>query len=336
MPAYNSDKYIRRSIESVLSQVYKNIELIIVNDGSIDDTKSIILSYQKIDERIKYFEIENSGSAVARNVGLDNCTGEYIGFVDSDDYVDQNMFNVLIKKAEEYSCDIVSASYEWIFPNKNRLEKTYFPEGYYDKKRLVSTLYPNIFSSVSLKDIVPKTMWTKIFKRSLIEEKQIRFVPELKMSQDLIFSVKCMLNAQSFYYLPDEKLYKYMSNKDSRTNTYLKDSWKVMKSNYNQLKIMSNQYPEYNLESQLPYALLRNAMTALANEGRSGKDTSIGQKINSIKDIVNDNELIEAIGKINDTEFSKTRQLLTKLIINKKTIILYVSSKIYNQNLFNK
>jgi|SRR5699024_8511258 len=126
MPAYNSEKHIKSTIKSILNQTHATFELIIINDGSRDGTEKIVKEYQKQDERIKYYSIENSGSAVARNVGLKHVTGDYIGFVDSDDLIDQYMYEVLLNHATDNNVDIVGASYEKIEGTQVIPEKTYF------------------------------------------------------------------------------------------------------------------------------------------------------------------------------------------------------------------
>lgn len=330
MPVYNSEKYIKKSINSVLNQTFKDIELIIINDGSKDDSELIIKDIAKNDHRINYYEIANSGSAVARNVGLEHAKGEFIAFVDSDDYIDVDMFNILFNKTKELDVDIVSCSYERIFSDTIKKEVTFLNEGYYDKNMLQEKLYPNIFSAKSLHDEMPKTMWTKIYRRKLIEENDIRFIPELKMSQDVIFTTKCLLYCNSFYYLPNEKLYKYMHNEASRTNTYLKNAWKILKNNYVQLVNMSEQFSQYPLKKQLPYALVRNSMTAITNEGKSDENISKEERIQSIKRVVLDVELQEALLNITTENISFIRKVLVILMKKRKVNTIYYLAKLYN------
>lgn len=107
IPVYNVEKYIRKCLDSVLNQTYKNIEIIIINDGSTDNTYSICIEYEKSDSRIKLFTQENSGQGAARNLGLQHAQGTYIGFVDGDDYIDPDMYETMIKQAENLSAELV-------------------------------------------------------------------------------------------------------------------------------------------------------------------------------------------------------------------------------------
>ncbi len=101
IPVYNSEKVIARCLESVLNQDYKNIEIIIINDGSKDRSQEIIEQYSKIDGRIKIIKTENQGVSSARNLGIQNASGKYVCFLDADDYVDKDMYNELVKQIKE-------------------------------------------------------------------------------------------------------------------------------------------------------------------------------------------------------------------------------------------
>ena len=112
VPAYNSEGTILRCINSILNQTYQDIQLIVVDDGSEDGTRTIVEEFQKQDSRIELISIRNSGVSHARNVGIDNARGEYITFVDSDDYIDEVMYESLMKKLNEYNADIAHCSYK--------------------------------------------------------------------------------------------------------------------------------------------------------------------------------------------------------------------------------
>ena len=120
MPAYNMEKYIGDSIESVLNQNYINFELIIINDGSSDGTKEIIAKYQHMDERIIYIEQENHGVSVARNVGMSCAKGKYISFLDADDLWEPIFLSTLIKVAEQTGKDWICGEMDIIDTNGNK------------------------------------------------------------------------------------------------------------------------------------------------------------------------------------------------------------------------
>lgn len=106
VPIWNAHDYLHRCIDSILGQTYKNLELILVDDGSSDDSLSICQSYAKQDERVRVFHKENGGQASARNLALDVCTGDYIGFVDNDDWILPSMYERLVALIEKYGAEV--------------------------------------------------------------------------------------------------------------------------------------------------------------------------------------------------------------------------------------
>lgn len=118
IPVYNVEKYLRECIDSVIAQTYKNLEIILVDDGSIDKSGEICDEYSKKDSRIRVIHKKNGGLSDARNVALDIAKGEYIGFIDSDDYIEKDMFETLYKLAEKYHAEISSISFYKILENK--------------------------------------------------------------------------------------------------------------------------------------------------------------------------------------------------------------------------
>ena len=117
VPIYKVEKYLNRCIDSILNQTYKNIEVILVDDGSPDRCGAICDNYSKIDKRIKVIHKKNEGLAEARNAGIKIATGEYISFVDSDDFINKNMYKVLYENAIKYDADISMCQFKYIYPD---------------------------------------------------------------------------------------------------------------------------------------------------------------------------------------------------------------------------
>lgn len=329
MPAYNTESHIEKSIQSVLIQTFKNFELLVVNDGSTDNTGSKVKMLCDKDNRIKYFEIPNSGVSGARNFGLSKITGDYILFIDSDDYIEENMLEVLINSAINTNSEIVSVNYEKILPKKTYSENSALRKGYFSKKNLKELIYPQIISTKTLDNSIPKSLTTKLFKKSLISENNILFPVNLPIGEDTIFTVKSFLYAESFYYLPDEKLYKYLFNKNSVTNKYLNDSWSVLKRYYKEMEKISTEFAQYSLEAQLPYFMIEIAKGAIANVGLNEIEKRNHLR-KEIQHIINDRDLENIIKTIDTSQLSSSRKLLVKLIRNKWTLPILLFTKTYN------
>lgn len=127
VPVYNVEPYLRKCLDSIIGQTYRDLEILVIDDGSTDQSGKICDEYAERDERIKVFHTENRGLSAARNLGLDEATGEWIGFVDSDDWIESDMYEVLLKKAEETGADVVECGWfkEWanITEEKRRYEQ---------------------------------------------------------------------------------------------------------------------------------------------------------------------------------------------------------------------
>ena len=111
VPVYNVEKYLSKCIDSIINQTYKNIEIILIDDGSTDSSGAICDKYALVDSRIHVLHIENSGVSNARNVGLNHATGDYIGFVDSDDYIEPNMYELLLEELIADDVDVVQCNH---------------------------------------------------------------------------------------------------------------------------------------------------------------------------------------------------------------------------------
>lgn len=327
VPVYNGEKYIEKCINSILNQTYTNLELIIINDGSNDNTEKKIKSFN--DQRINYFYIDNSGVSVARNFGIEQATGEYIAFVDSDDYLDLDMYKILVKISKDSSSDLVSCSYEKKHSNKIVPEKTYLSQGYYNKKDIVNKIYPSLFEDRSLKPLIPLNIVTKLFKTKIIKDNNILFEPGLRYGEDLLFTQIYFLNIKSFYYLPDCYFYKYFNNKKSVTKSYDKHMWKNQKKGIHKRIELIKKIEEYDFYSQIPYKYVKSSMSALVNIGRN-KDLNFNQTSEEIEKLLSDRELKYSINIIDTKEFSKIRKLFTYLIKNNQRLTIYSILKLYS------
>ena len=225
IPAYNVEDYIGYCLDSLVCQTLSDLEIIIINDGSVDNTKDVIEAYRaKYPDMIKAFHVENSGAAAARNIGLDAASGEYIGFVDSDDYVREDTFELLYNAAKEKNAEIVSCGYcrEGVhftrkMPFGNRNIKA---EDVFDK---------NIFSEPLLFDEVPY-LWNKIFKADIIQKNNIRFHKDLRIYEDLVFTYEAFLFANKISRVEDYLYYYVVSRDTSLTYRFSEKRFDIVKA----------------------------------------------------------------------------------------------------------
>lgn len=206
VPVYNSEKYLERCVESVIGQTYTCWELILINDGSTDDSKKICEHYEKIDNRISLINQKNMGVSSARNSGIKHITGEYAFFLDSDDFIERKLLEKAITVAQR-GCDLV------IFGAKHC----------YESGKILSINIPNELKYINGREQIIKNLdvyrgvlWNKIVKSSLIKENDLYFDINLKASEDMYMLVQLLNYGSEFEYI-DEELYNYAVRENSIT-----------------------------------------------------------------------------------------------------------------------
>lgn len=203
VPVYNTEKYLARCIDSILAQTHKDLQIILVDDGSTDKSGEICDSYAKADNRIIAIHQENSGVSKARNAGIDVANGDYIAFVDSDDTIRPDMYESLLGIAKKTGADIVTS--DFIF-NGNNVKNSLDENSLYDEKRIKEEVLPQFTYSNSIGVFEFKN---KIFKSELIKFNNIVFYEGFSYQEDLMFMINIYAHTKSLYYLP-EAFYEYV------------------------------------------------------------------------------------------------------------------------------
>lgn len=184
VPAYNSEKYIRKCIESIVNQTYKNIEILIVDNNSSDRTGEIVKAYSEKNDNIHYFFCEERGAAAARNYGIDRCTGEYICFVDADDYVEETYCEVLLDTIIKRRADICVCGIKRIKENGDLLKKCFVDDflskSMADFEETILLMYENLLLNSPV---------NKLYKKSIIS---IKFNNKFQIGEDLLFNLELM------------------------------------------------------------------------------------------------------------------------------------------------
>ena len=272
IPVHNTYKYISDCLNSILCQTYLKWEMILIDDGSTDGSGKICDIYAEQDSRIKVIHQTNSGVVAARNVGIENANGQYVVFVDSDDYLELDMFETLIKKAMESKADIVSSGYRKGYIAKNgTLEKGEavfgsFPEGKYGKNQkeyLLANLmcYKN-YSSYGISPI----LCGKLFRIELLKQNMRNVSQEITIAEDACLTYMCCMDAENIYVL-HEAFYCYIMRENSCIHTADKRCFSIITDCYDCLlqKIVQMQEHKNVLLQQLEKFIAREAVFALKN-----------------------------------------------------------------------
>lgn len=195
IPAYNCEKYIARCIDSILDQTYNNIEIILINDGSTDYTDEICEIYAKKDSRIIYIKQDNHGVAYTRKKGIQQATGKYIGFVDADDYIDEDMYEQMCRKMNETGVELVTSGYYL------QGEKTFdaFPVGEYRTKKERERVYGEMIIYSDGRRGISTTLWNKLFLTRKLQTVLCKTSDNLFIGEDAEILYKYLLNCKSIY-----------------------------------------------------------------------------------------------------------------------------------------
>ncbi len=238
VPIYNVEKYLEKCINSLLSQTLEDIQIILVNDGSKDNSGNIAREYEKNNKnRIIYVEKENGGLSDARNYGLKYATGDFIAFLDSDDYIEKNAYEKMYNKAIEENADYVECDFIWEFPNKIRVDKQY---PYKNKKEMLS--------------FVRVVAWNKLIKSQLITDNNLEFPKGLRY-EDVEFTYKLIPFVNKFAYV-DKPFIHYVQREGSIANVQNERTAEIFTVLDNVIEFYkkNNIYEEYRDELEYNYA----------------------------------------------------------------------------------
>ncbi|MBR6722254.1 Stealth CR1 domain-containing protein [bacterium] len=223
VPVYNVEKYLQKCLDSLVNQTLKDIEIICINDGSTDNSLEILQEYAKKDKRIQIISKKNEGQGVARNIGIEHAQGEYLGFVDPDDWVELEMYEQMYNQAKNLNSEIVICDYK---KHQEGTNKNWTPITFEYAKSATQTIKldvpcnKNIEKNLLMESLFvsPCYSWNKLVKRNLILENDIRF-SNIKCYEDVIFILKSFIYSNNFSYV-NKSFYHYRIRKNSTVRTY--------------------------------------------------------------------------------------------------------------------
>ncbi len=207
IPVYNSQNYIERCLKSIIEQTYKNFEVIIIDDGSTDNSSNICNKYCKKDLRFKYFYKKNGGVSSARNYGLKVSKGIFISFIDSDDYLEKDFLKILINNINlDSKIDMSICGYRRVYENK---VKDMFCRKFWGKNDVCTSICCVLDSS-----IFASCVWNKLFKSSIIKKNKLKFDSKYLIGEDLKFCIDYLCYCSNTFYT-EKVLYNYLINSSS-------------------------------------------------------------------------------------------------------------------------
>lgn len=264
VPVYNVEKYLDKCVESIVNQTYKELEIILVDDGSTDNCPAMCDNWAKKDNRIKVIHKENGGVSSARNIGLDNVTGEYIGFVDSDDYLEPNMYELLIENLTVTNSDISVCSTFLVNENNDIKADNIFESQVLNQEEAVKFLSYKMNNS----------LWNKLFKKEAFEG--CKFEEGHTFGEDHLILLQVLKNVNRVSFISDS-LYYYVQRSNSTTGSkfskrsfdqvYMKDAlYNYVKENYSYVSEYYRKLSFTARENMCRKIILSNAEREFAKE----------------------------------------------------------------------
>lgn len=322
IPVYNAARHLEKCLNSVLNQTYDNIEVVIVNDGSTDNSKEICELFAEKNKQIKLINQENSGPSVARNSGIKSSTGKYIQFVDSDDTIEKDMTQKYVDSIND-EVELVICGYRSILietGNKKIAEKIPKHCGIIHINDFL-----NIFG-VYYENWLINSLWNKFYTADVIKKNNIGFDPDIRLGEDLLFTLKYIIRCKRINVIPDV-LYNYIAlESGSLTRSYRKNLFINQKMLFQKVKEFLKENNSYNELNQMINKKMYFDSIIVCFENTINQKNSLNyiKKINEIKNIIDDETIIGIIYNKTDDELTIQHKFIRLLLVMKSSFGIYV------------
>lgn len=258
VPVYNVEKYLDRCVKSILGQTYKNIEIILIDDGSTDMSGELCEKYASEDKRIKVIHKENKGLVSARKTGVNAATGTYVAYVDSDDWIDKTMYEELVKEIVQHNADIVTSGLYREYHESTVVEFDHLPEGIYERELIENKIFPElIFTGNFFESGINIHLYNKLYKRELVRRNQLNVDSQIRVGDDAALVYPCIMDANKIV-ITHKSFYHYCIRQNSVMSTGYKNEISGYKKIYNVIKkkIVISSKCEDILNNQLNFLMI--------------------------------------------------------------------------------
>lgn len=260
VPVYNAENTLERCVKSIVGQTYKDIEVILINDGSIDSSRYICEKFADTDKRIKIINKSNEGVSASRNLGIECASGDYLMFADSDDWFTCDAVETMVSAADETGCDMVISDFYRVKNKYASIKGDITEEGMMGRQDFVLYMMDNPAN------FYYGAMWNKLYKRKIIIDNNLRLNDDIKWCEDFMFNLDYIRCADTFYSIK-KPLYYYVNSKNSlvKQNATPENSFRMKKMVYDQYKGVFEELGMYDrFKDKLKVAVF---LIAIANDG---------------------------------------------------------------------
>ncbi len=336
IPIYNTEEYLAKCIESVLNQDYDNLEVILVNDGSKDNSLKICEKYAEKDTRIVLIDKENTGVSDSRNHGLKIATGDYIAFVDSDDWIEPNMYSSMLESIIKTGADLCLSSYFVEDENGSVIYKLKNDKDILDYYDLVDSIIPRIIGSDNIglsNNKISGFIVRVLFNRKILFENNVFFEKDLHYKEDEVFLIKTLFNCKKVALL-DQPFYHYLKRKTSAVASYRPNKKEEESLAVDYIIEALEKYGKdidykekykNNFDSRFFY--FQSGL--VFNEAHPDSTKKLGEKLRSVKEICENKRFASLLNDLDTSDFSFFKKIRFQLMKAKMSTLLYFATKFY-------
>lgn len=328
VPVYNVEKYVEKCITSIVEQTYKNLEIIIINDGSSDNSPKICDEFAKIDSRIKVIHKKNEGAGMARNTGLSQANGDYICFFDSDDYIEPDTIEISLKTALSTNADMVLFGHDVVSIN-GKIISTQIPcppKTLYEGEEIKNVLLPMELSSYQTKNEdwkISLSACNKLYSMKIITESGWNFVSERVVLSEDHYSLTELHQSLNRVAIIDQVLYHYVVNNTSFSRKIDPNRFDLVKNFYNKMIVLSERMMLEEVLNQ-PIKLVSFGLAISSMKQIVKSDLSFKRRYEKIKEIVNDAQIREIVKTTNTKNLGLQKTILYQTVKNKLPLLCYI------------
>ncbi len=330
VPVYNVEKYLDECLTSLVNQSYSNIEIILVDDGSKDKSSFICDDYAKRYENIVVIHKENAGLGMARNSGIDIAKGKWVGFVDSDDYVETNMYENLLNLVIQNEADMASC----LFCNSSKRNTNIVNKLFEGENQVLQVAFGMVGTPPEYPQDAMFSMSScnSIYKRRILSQNNIRFPSERECSsEDLIFNLKYIVSIKSIIYTT-ARYYHYRNNENSLTHTYYPDKFRKEKRLIHMVEAILESYSQqYGTSMIIDRLLIMKMRISILNCTYSINSFGFKKVNKLVKEIVKDNDVREVVNRYPGYKLRGSKRLVFYLAKFKQVKILILLSYIFGK-----
>ncbi len=331
VPIYKVEKYLDRCINSLVNQTYNNIEIILVDDGSPDNCGKMCDEWAKRDNRIKVIHKENAGLGYARNSGLAEATGDYVMFVDSDDYIKENTCELVLGRIKQTNAQICSFGHVDDFDGVQKITSKSPEKLEYTGNEVIDFYLADALAQNECTATIPYVMmsaWSAMYYMSVIKDNNVRFLSERDyLNEDLFFRVEICKHIKKAAVLKED-LYCYCHNGASLSTSYRDDRFQGSLRMYQKLKESLDNYMERaDIENRCKRAFMNNLIVCLKQEAVHIKEKGFKNLTEKYKQIVNNEEVYNTISSYPIECLPLQQKLLFGFVKKKRILSIYMLVK---------